>query len=167
MRFTPSSLHVSPVYNNQAVAVSFHMYISHRYNKGSTKSCSISFHHFQMIEHISVKLLVVILDVDTTLNLGRSRGELEENLASSDGAPEVAEGLGSHILERVLESSIQVWNELDDGATVGNGTRDSLRNKHGVALREVARSFRVGSLDLGIAGTRVLKEVPGVTLWNR
>lgn len=106
-----------------------------------------------MIEHLSVKLLLVRLHVNTTLNLGRSRAELEASLASSDGAVEVAEGLGSHILEGVLETSSQVWNELGDGSAVGNGTRDTLGYEDGVTLREVAGGSGVGSLGLGGVGT--------------
>lgn len=101
--------------------------------------------------HLSVKLLLIRLHVDTTLNLGRRRAELKASLTERNRAVESSKGLRAHILERVLKTSSQVWNELGDGATVGNGTRDTLSNKDRVALREVAGGTGVGLL--GVLGT--------------
>ncbi|KAH3670176.1 hypothetical protein OGATHE_002989 [Ogataea polymorpha] len=52
--------------------------------------------------------------------------------------------LDTNILTRVLQSVIQVWNELGDRPFVQNGSTDTLCNENLVALTEVSRRGGVG-----------------------
>lgn len=88
--------------------------------------------------------------VNVTLSLGRDGTELESDLAVNDTLAESGQAGDTNVLEGVLNTRNQVGNELGDGSTVENGSRDTLGDKESVALGEVAGGTGVGGL--GVVG---------------
>lgn len=88
-------------------------------------------------------LLVRVQRVDTTLELGRSGSVLESDLSGINLLSELSDRSDTNVLETVLETSGQVGDELGDGTSVNNGSRDTLGNEHRVGLGEVSRSGSV------------------------
>lgn len=100
---------------------------------------------------LSVELLVEAVEtVNVTLSLSRDGTELEPDLAINDTLAESDQAGDTNVLEGVLNTGDEVGNELGDGSTVEDGTRDTLGNKEVVALGEVAGGTGVGSL--GVVG---------------
>jgi hypothetical protein len=100
---------------------------------------------------LSVELLVEAVEtVNVTLSLSGDGTELESDLAINDTLAESDQAGDTNVLERVLNTGNEVGNELGDGSTVEDGTRDTLGDKEVVALGEVAGGTGVGSL--GVVG---------------
>lgn len=92
--------------------------------------------------------------VDVTLSLSGNSTELESDLAINNTLAESSQALDTDVLERVLNTRDEVGNELGNGTTVENGTRDTLGDEESVTLGEVTGSTGVGSLGIvGVGGT--------------
>ena len=104
--------------------------------------------------NLSVELLVEAVEaVHVTLGLSRDGTELKSDLAINDTLAQSSQALDTNVLERVLDTSNEVRNELVDGTTVKDGTRDTLSDEEFVTLGEVAGSTGVGSLGVvGVGG---------------
>ena len=84
--------------------------------------------------------------VDVTLGHGAGTSHLE---ADSAVVHTVVQGLkagDTNVLQRVLDTRNQVGDELGDGATVKNGTSNTLSNQDAVLLGEVTSSTSVAGL---------------------
>lgn len=88
--------------------------------------------------------------VDVTLSLGRDGTELESDLAVNDTLAESGQAGDTDVLEGVLNTRNEVGEELGNGSTVEDGTRDTLGNEQLVSLREIAGGTSVGGL--GVVG---------------
>jgi hypothetical protein len=88
--------------------------------------------------------------VNVALSLSRNGTELESDLAINDSLAESDQAGDTDVLKRVLNTRDEVGDELGDGSTVEDGTRDTLGNEKVVALGEVAGGTSVGSL--GVVG---------------
>lgn len=88
-----------------------------------------------------------------TLGLSGNGAEFESDLAIDDALAQSTQALDTNVLERVLDTGDEVRNELGDGATVKDGTGDTLGNEKSVTLGEVAGSTGIGSLGVvGVGG---------------
>lgn len=88
--------------------------------------------------------------VNVTLSLSADSAELEPDVAVNDTLAERSQALHTNVLERVLDTSNEVRNELGDATTVEHATADTLGNKELVTLGEVSGGTSVGGL--GIVG---------------
>jgi hypothetical protein len=81
---------------------------------------------------------VAVQAVNTSLELSGSSSELESNGTGPGFGLQVGDALDTGILERVLQSGVQVRDEFGDGSLVGDITRDTLGDLNRVGLREVS-----------------------------
>lgn len=84
--------------------------------------------------------------VDVTLGHGAGTSHLEANSSVVHTLVQSLEAGNTDILQGVLDTRNEVGNELGDGATVKNGTSDTLSNQDTVLLREVTGSTSVAGL---------------------
>lgn len=82
-------------------------------------------------------LLVTVQAVNTAFDLSRGGPKLESDLARADGRTQQVQVGDTHVLQRVLETGVEVRQELLDRALVLDGTSDTLGDLDGVALGEV------------------------------
>ncbi|KAH3665718.1 hypothetical protein OGAPHI_003906 [Ogataea philodendri] len=73
--------------------------------------------------------------------------QLESDISGENFFAKSSNALDTNILARVLQSVVQVWNELGDGSLVQHGTTHTLSNKNLVTLTEVSGS---GSVSVGV-----------------
>ena len=71
-------------------------------------------------------LLERVQSVDTSLDLGRRRAQLEPELGRERAGLHFGDRARAHVLERVLETGVQVRDELAQRSLVLNGTSDTL-----------------------------------------
>jgi hypothetical protein len=101
--------------------------------------------------------------VDASLNLGGRRSSLEPNGSVSNAGLQVRYAGDSRVLKRVLETRVEVGDELLDATLVGDVSRNSLGNLDGVGLREVARRGGVVVTDDdGVGGEGAVSRSLGV-----
>lgn len=108
-----------------------------------------------------VELLLVRLHVDVTLKLSAGSAQLKAQSASLSALVKFSKAAHTAVLHGVLEASSQVGDELVDGATVSDGTGDTLSNKDAVTLRKVTGSSGVALLAV-LATTASLLVLHGV-----
>lgn len=112
-------------------------------------------------------LLVRVQVLNTTLELSRSSSELESDGAVVDLLPHFRQGSNANVLARVLQTVVQVRNELVDRTLVNNSTGDTLSDKDLVGLGEVTGgggvALLVGLLH-GVDGTHTTVSLQTLTV---
>lgn len=111
--------------------------------------------------------LIRVQTVNTTLQLSRGSSELESDLTTVNGSSQFLARLDTNVLQRVLQTVEQVWNELGDRTLVDNGTRNTLSDQNLVGLGEVTRGRGVGvggGLLHGIDGTHTTVGLQSLTV---
>ena len=100
----------------------------------------------------SIELLVkAVQTVHVSFGLGADSTKLESDGAVDDLFSELDKALAANVLQRVLQASQKVWNELGDGSSVKDRSRHTLGDQKSVSLREI--SGCTGVLSLGVLGT--------------
>ena len=98
--------------------------------------------------------------VDITLGHSAGAAHFKADLTSVDTIVQSLEALDTNVLQRVLDTGDKVGDELGDGATVQDGTSDTLGDQDAVLLGEVASGTGVGGAAV-LVGTSSLLVLHG------
>jgi len=88
--------------------------------------------------------------MNVTLSLSTDSAELESDCAVSNTLSQSIQRLNTHILKRMLETGLKVWNKLGDTSVGSDLSRNTLGNEKSVTLRKVTASCGVVTSLLGL-----------------